>query len=168
MSLNTHWTEESPKRYAFRIAADFVRFIEETMDAAPTPIKQSDLAAALGVTEGSVSQSLNNPGNMTLQKIVAYARAVKRKVAIVGYDDGDPENVNGPVNAGVFAQCWEMCDRPRDFFDLSPAGAAQVYVSIGTAQLMLNVTIQDQAGTSSQYGFSRRPTHVGTPGLRRD
>ncbi len=109
-----HWTERGADEFLYRIGNDFVQQIEKAMDGA----SQATLAKRLGVTEGSVSQVLNNPGNLTLKKMIGYARALGRKVSVVCYDDGDLENQNGPINAEVFVTCWERAGRPADFFDL--------------------------------------------------
>ena len=80
--------------------------------------KQSELARRLNVSDGRVSQILNNPGNLTLKQIVKISRALGRKVAIVGYDDGDARNEQGPIIADVFMKCWELTGRPRDLLDV--------------------------------------------------
>lgn len=113
---SVHWTAESVEDFQHSIAADFVRFIEHSMDV--NGLTQAELASRLGVTEGRVSQVLNNPGNLTLRKIVEYARALNRKVAVVGYDDGDADNRNGPVRAEIFSASWEHIGAPVDFFAL--------------------------------------------------
>src|SRR5690242_6300361 len=115
-SPESHWTEKSTDDFLYRIAADFVRQIEGTMEA--TGVNQAELAKRLKVTEGRVSQVLNNPGNLTLKKVVEYVRVLGRKVAIVEYDDHDSKNLNGPVNSEIFARCWYHAGRPGDFFAL--------------------------------------------------
>jgi transcriptional regulator with XRE-family HTH domain len=119
MTQLSHWTEKSTEDFLYRIAADFVRQIEKAMEAAG--INQAELAKRLGVTEGRVSQVLNNPGNLTLKKIVEYVRALGHKVSIVEYNDGDASNVNGPVNAEIFAACWNAAGMPSDFVALESA-----------------------------------------------
>ncbi|MCX6630683.1 MAG: helix-turn-helix transcriptional regulator [Candidatus Solibacter sp.] len=114
--LTKHWTERSIEDFLYRVGFDFVQQIEELMK--PSGTSQTELAKKLGVTEGRVSQVLNNPGNLTLRKVIEYARALQKKVAIVVYDDGDPDNANGPVNAEVFARCWDRSGKPSDFFAL--------------------------------------------------
>lgn len=115
-----HWTERDADEFLYRIGADFVQQIEEAMGDA----NQATLAKTLGVTEGRVSQVLNNPGNLTLKKMIEYARALRKKVSVVCYDDGDPQNQNGPINAQVFVSCWELAGRPIDFFDLRENSSA--------------------------------------------
>jgi transcriptional regulator with XRE-family HTH domain len=114
--LTRHWTESSVDDFLYRIAADYVRQLEQLMEVGG--MSQAELAKLLGVTEGRVSQVLNNPGNLTLRKMIEYSRALGRKVSVVAYDDNDPENQSGPINAEVFAVCWEQAGKPSDFFEL--------------------------------------------------
>ena len=114
--LSKHWTERSIADFLYRVGFDFVQQIEELMK--PSGTSQTELAKKLGVTEGRVSQVLNNPGNLTLRKVIEYARALRKKVAIVVYDDDDPDNENGPINAEIFARCWDRSGKPSDFFAL--------------------------------------------------
>jgi transcriptional regulator with XRE-family HTH domain len=111
--MNKHWTAESTKDFLYRIASDYIDQIQKRMDL--VPISQSELARTLGVTEGRVSQILNKPGNLQLEKIIEYARAVGMKVAVVAYDDGDPDNRRGPISSEIFNICWEFAKRPTDF-----------------------------------------------------
>ena len=41
------------------------------------------------------------------------------KVAIVAYEDGDPENKSGPILSEIFSACWRNAGSPRDLFDLA-------------------------------------------------
>src|SRR5262249_8218443 len=120
--------------------ADFVRQAENTMEA--TDINQAKLAKKLKVTEGRVSQLLNNPGNLTLRKVVEYSRALKRKVGIVVYDDDDPDNLNGPIPAEIFVTCWRRAGMPSDFFALEN-GATNVatYYIYPENQLLMPLTL---------------------------
>ena len=113
---NLNWTERSTADFVYKISFDFVLQLESKMNG---EISQKQLAEKLGVSVGRVSQVMNNPGNLTLRKIVEYSRALGLKVAIVAYDDGDSQNQNGPVNSEIFAKCWSMCGRPTDFFFLA-------------------------------------------------
>lgn len=112
--MKTHWTERSNKDFLFRIAVDFIAQLEDKMES--LPISQDELAQRLGVTKGRVSQILNNPGNITLGKIVEYARTLEMKVSIVAYEDNDPNNERGPINSAVFNICWEKYGKPQDFW----------------------------------------------------
>jgi transcriptional regulator with XRE-family HTH domain len=140
-----HWTEKSTDDFLYRIAADFIRQIESAMESAE--INQAELAKRLKVSEGRVSQVLNNPGNLTLRKIVEYVRALGRKVAIVEYDDNDPKNLTGPVNSEIFAKCWYGAGMPNDFFALESAAANQMTYIIGPArqQFFMQAKFSDNA-----------------------
>jgi predicted XRE-type DNA-binding protein len=132
--LGHHWTEEGTDDFLYRIAADFIRQIENAMETAG--VNQAELAKRLKVTEGRVSQVLNNPGNLTLKKIVEYVRALGRKVAIVEYDDGDTKNLNGPVNSEIFAKCWYEAGLPTDFFALQYATTKYVLAPLPSPYYM--------------------------------
>ncbi len=112
MPQESHWTEKSAEDFAHRLAFDFVAQVEDRLDR--LPMKQSELAHKLGVSEGAVSKLLNNPQNLTIRTIANYARALGMKASIVAYDDGDTANLNGPINPGVFSACWEKFGKPRD------------------------------------------------------
>jgi predicted XRE-type DNA-binding protein len=113
-----HWTKKSDKAFIHRITFDFVAQLEKRIET--LQLKQSDLAKTLGVTEGSVSQVLNSErDNLTLKTMVAYATALGMKVAIVAYDDQDPNNEYGPVGSEIFATTWEKVGRPRDVWSLN-------------------------------------------------
>ena len=113
IQCNTHWTARSTEDFVYRISSDFALQIEDKMDR--DGISQSHLARSLGVTDGRVSQVLNNPGNLTLKKMVEYATSLGMKVSIVAYEDGDPENHRGPIHAQIFNACWMRAGRPNNF-----------------------------------------------------
>jgi hypothetical protein len=114
--VNRHWTDRRAADYLYKIGSDYVRQIERRIgDEEGT---RSQLAVRLGVSKGRVSQLLNHPGNITLRNIVDYARALGLKIAVVAYDDGDPDNFDGPINSEIFTSCWELMGKPKDFFDL--------------------------------------------------
>lgn len=115
-AMNTHWTAHSTDDFVFRIAADFIVQLEDKMES--LQLSQDALADILGVTKGRVSQIFNNPGNLTLKKIVEYCKALNMKVAITSYEDNDPENRKGPINSEIFKICWERSGKPRDFWAL--------------------------------------------------
>ncbi len=118
--MNTkHWTEDSADDFVHSVVGDFVRFLEKRMGDS---ISQGELARRLNVSEGRVSQVLNNPGNLSLKTMVQYSRAIGVKIAIVGYDDRDAGNNQGPVAAEIFTACWERLGSPRDFFDCEKTG----------------------------------------------
>ena len=113
-----HWTERSTDDYQYKIGSDFVLQLTDKMESDPKTSRKQ-LSKVLGVSVGRVSQVLNNPGNLGLRSIIQYARGVGMKVAVIAYDDNDPENERGPINSAVFEKCWRKCGSPTDFFDLS-------------------------------------------------
>jgi transcriptional regulator with XRE-family HTH domain len=86
-------------------------------------ISRTELAEKLGKTSGRVSQVLNNPGNLGIRTIVEYTRALGMKVAIIAYDDGDPDNDKGPIIPEVFVRSWEKLDRPNDLFEVESSAS---------------------------------------------
>ena len=109
------------KEFFLQVSVDYLSQLEEVIEA--KKIARSAYAKILGVSRGRVSQILNRPSNLKLEKIVEYARRLSRKVAIVLYDDGDGRNKMGPILPQIFEECWKRQGRPRNFFDLNkPAG----------------------------------------------
>jgi len=117
MASGTHWTERSIEDFVHRLSSDFVVQLGKRIEDDEVTKKQ--IADRLGVTGGAVSQVLNNPGNLELRTMVQYARALGLKVALVAYDDGDPDNNKGPIISEIFAKCWERLGKPQDFFDFN-------------------------------------------------
>jgi transcriptional regulator with XRE-family HTH domain len=111
-ATDRHWTDDSTDDYLHEIASGFVRAIESAMG---DDITQSQLAERLGVSESRVSQVLNNPGNLTLRKIIEYARALHLNVAIVAYEGRGSKR--GLVPPEIFERCWEKLGKPHDFFE---------------------------------------------------
>lgn len=122
--LKGHWTNRDVDDFLYRIGFDFVSQLENMMGDDKTT--RASLAKTLGVSKGRVSQVFNNPGNLTLKKVVEYARALGRKVSIVAYDDGDRDNNNGPINSQVFTACWRGAGQPSDLFDFQAADVTAV------------------------------------------
>jgi transcriptional regulator with XRE-family HTH domain len=114
--MKNHWTTRSTEDFVYRISSDFALQLENKMDE--DSVSQFGLAEKLNVSPGRISQILRNPGNLTLKKMVEYARSLGMKVAVVAYEDDDPENKNGPINSQIFNQCWARAGKPRDFFAL--------------------------------------------------
>ena len=148
----THWTDRSSEDLLFQISADFIRQLEKAMEE--TDVSQAELAERLQVSESRVSQILNNPGNLTLRKIVEYARALNHKVALVNYRDGD--TAGGPVSGEIFSICWGKLGKPADFFALTGTGLQYVIVpsswfGSGGGQtggyMVSHASTQDRAGT---------------------
>lgn len=109
-----HWTASSSKDFQFRVASDFVAQLESYMN--DHGWNQAQLAKELQVTEGRVSQILNNPGNLSIGLMVKCVRALGMKMGIVVYNDDDTQNIQGPINPEVFRICWEKCGKPADFW----------------------------------------------------
>ena len=130
--MTTHWTEQSIEDFAFRIAADFIAQLEDMMEV--TPMSKKELAHKLGVTKGRISQIFNNPGNLSLETIVEYSKALNMKVAVVAYNDNDPGNDNGPINSDIFRICWEKAGKPRDFWAFQKISEKTSIDSISTQQ----------------------------------
>ena len=126
MSAKKHWTAKSSEDYLYKIAADFIRQLEQHMEQ--SSLNQSELAKKLGVTEGRVSQVINNPGNLTLKKVIEYARAVGLKVSVVAYNDDDPDNQRGPINAEIFSRCWQQAGKPNDVWALTESRPANTLI----------------------------------------
>jgi len=105
-----HWTDDSTEDYLHAISSDFVRAVESAMG---DQVTQSQLAERLAVSESRVSQVLNNPGNLTLRKIIEYSRALRVKVAVVLYAD----DAKGLIPSEIFSKCWQKLGKPRDFFE---------------------------------------------------
>ena len=140
MKTTPHWTERSTEDFAYKIAADFAQQIENHLSS--TGGNQTAFAQSLGVTPARISQVLNKPGNMTLTRIVKYARATGKKVAIVLYDDNDPTNASGPVNSQVFEQCWIRNGKPSDMFELDePKEQALTFVMLVPGNQSVSVPI---------------------------
>jgi transcriptional regulator with XRE-family HTH domain len=114
--LTQHWTADNADAFVCRISSDFFAQIETKLEE--DGIANNELAQRLGISPGRVSQILNNPGNPTIRNMVRCARAVGMKVAILAYDDADPDNNNGPVSAEVFNLCWQRAGKPEDLFVL--------------------------------------------------
>ena len=119
--LDQHWTSKSDADFAHRIGSDFVAQLETRIEDGG--IEKQAIAAKLGVSPGRVSQVLNNPGNIGILTMVQYARALGMKVAIIAYDDNDPDNNKGPISAEVFTRSWQNMGKPTDLFSLGAPDA---------------------------------------------
>jgi hypothetical protein len=139
-ALNRHWTERSIADFVYRISADFVLQLEKKLDSAG--ISHRAFASMAHVSEGRVSQVLNNPGNLTLTSTVQWARALNMKVAIVAYEDGDPDNKNGPVNSEIFHACWKRAGSPRNFFALGQCMSGRIHQLNALPDIADNATMQ--------------------------
>jgi len=132
-----HWTERTVDDFLYRITADFVGQLENKIES--ESLNKSELARKLGISKGRVSQVLNNPGNLNLKTIIRFARALGMKMAIVAYDDKDPDNERGPINADIFRICWENSGKPIDFWSLQESRCTAT--NVATVSIPLNSPI---------------------------
>jgi transcriptional regulator with XRE-family HTH domain len=112
--VDMNWTEINIDNFLSRITFDFITQLEKRMES--LPMTQAQLAEKLNLSESRVSQILNGSHNLELKSIIKYARALGMKVAVVAYNDNDPNNNNGLINSEIFNTCWEKLDKPSDFF----------------------------------------------------
>lgn len=118
-----HYTSADDKTMLSRITFDFIAQLANRLEASGT--EQRELARKLNVSPSEVSQVLNvTRVNLSLKTMMRYARALGMKVAVVAYDDRDPQNENGPVGAEIFNLAWEKIGRPRDIWSVSEAASA--------------------------------------------
>lgn len=133
----THWTERSTKDFLYSIASDFIEQLQEQMER--IPMKQSELAKLAKVSKGYVSKMFKNPGNLSLETIVKFARIVGMKVSIVGYVDiNDPANSRGPISAEVFRRTWENANRPSDMWSIKEKTAVTTANTLNVNDLLKN------------------------------
>jgi transcriptional regulator with XRE-family HTH domain len=156
MNSNQHWTQSSLGDFAYWVSTDFTAQIEVRLEE--KGISKNSLAERVGVSPSRVSQVLNDPGNLTVGNVVKYTRALNMKVALVTYDDSDPDNNKGPINAEVFTKCWERMGRPQDFFDLESITQTRgCWVLTKTAQTandhskIRDVKLQDDTAPTNTY-----------------
>lgn len=105
-----HWTATSTRNFLFRIGADFVSQILDNIES------QNELADKTRLSKGRVSQTLHNPGNLTLETMIKYARAIGMKATVVLYDK---DNDDRPIHPKIFHECWQKLGSPRDVFELT-------------------------------------------------
>jgi transcriptional regulator with XRE-family HTH domain len=124
----SHYTSVNDEAFINRVTFDFIAQLEHKLETSGTT--QCDFARRMNVTEGAVSQVLNlNRTNLNLRTMVRYARALGMKVAVVAYDDRDPQNENGPVGSEIFSLAWEKIGRPRDVWSVNENIAANYATS---------------------------------------
>jgi DNA-binding phage protein len=111
-----HWTDEKEEYLQERIAQDFLAQIEDRLSEKKWG--HVDLAKALGITEGRISQVFNDPGNLTLKTMVRMAKAVGLMVSVVAYNMKGKEREAGPVVSWMFESCWEKLGEPMAIWDL--------------------------------------------------
>ena len=111
-----HWTADSNGNFQFAVASQFVDQVEDRLDE--KKMTQADLAEALKVTPGRVSQFMNDPGHLKLSTMVQVARSLGMKFSIVVYDDGEEAGARGPIEPSVFFECWKALAMPLDNWEL--------------------------------------------------
>jgi hypothetical protein len=60
---NKNWTAESDPAFVHKVGFDFIAHFEKKIKSAG--VTQVKLAKILGISEGAVSKTLNNPQNLT-------------------------------------------------------------------------------------------------------
>src|SRR5260221_10820375 len=127
--MNQHWTETKIENFRYRITSDFLDQLIKKMKS--ESISQAQLAKKLNLSPGRVSQILNGEmNNFSLESIISYARALEMKVSLVAYEDDDPNNERGPIDAEIFATCWERQGKPIDFFELEEKANPSAFVPV--------------------------------------
>lgn len=115
-----HYTSTDQDAFVERIIFDFISQVGQRLEH--SDMSQGQLAEKLGVSDSDVSQVLNlTRTNLNLKTMVRYARALGMKLAVVAYDDDDPNNDKGPVGPEIFSSCWEKIGRPRDIWAVRDA-----------------------------------------------
>ena len=146
-----HWTTANDSAFINRIMFDFIAQLQTRLETSGKT--QSQLAKEMEVTEGEVSQVLNlNRMNLNLKTMVKYVRALGMKMAIVAYDDGDPNNERGPVGSEIFSIAWDKVGKPRDLWSVSAniqavadtyAANRVVYGNLSWKSAWMNSTLSD-------------------------
>jgi hypothetical protein len=154
-----HWTAESVENFTYRVASDFLAQVETKIEEGE--VSRSELANRLNRTVGRVSQ-LFNPSNITVNSAVRLVRAAGMKVALVAYDDNDPDNQNGPVNSDLFYRCWKQMGAPKTFFELAntvaPAGQFHLgYSDQGQSAANIDTSIVDVTAMPVNRNAITRP-----------
>jgi transcriptional regulator with XRE-family HTH domain len=152
----SHYTAANVESFLGRITFDFMAQLQNRL--ATSEMTQAQLAKKLGVTESAVSQVLNlERVNPNLKTMVGYARALGMKIAVVAYDDGDPNNNNGPVGSEIFGLAWEKLGRPRDTWSVDENVAANfavnrcLYTLLDWRSGWANSTLDSFSSTAEQF-----------------
>jgi transcriptional regulator with XRE-family HTH domain len=153
---NKHWTEASPKKFAYRIASDFIEQLRQRM--AKDGWTQRKLAKKLKVSAGRISQVLNNPGNLELETMIQWARCLGMKVSVIAYYDGDKLNERGPINAEVFRAVWENASRPTDMWAIKESASAATTANTVDSQAISKGMAWGQRGFAARGPFTTEPT----------
>jgi len=95
------------------VRADFLKLFKKDMQERGVSRKQ--LAELMGVSKSNVSQILNGKRNIRVKTMVRLARALKMKMAIVGYISDEP------IEAERIRQAWIAAGCPRNFWEVQRA-----------------------------------------------
>jgi transcriptional regulator with XRE-family HTH domain len=151
-----NWTEESTANFRYRVAFDFIEDLQSRMDK--KGLSQAAIAKLLNISEGRVSQVFHNPGNLTIDTMIEYARALEVKLSIVAYDDGDKDNKQGLIPAEIFRLCWEKCGTPSSMWDIEEKKESETQYDLRpSAKISLEssgtpVRYQTKVGVSKKKG----------------
>lgn len=153
----SHYTNADEDAFVNRITFDFIAQVANKLETSQT--RQNELAEKLNVSEGAVSQVLSLVRmNLTLKTMVRYARALGMKLAVVAYDDHDPQNEHGPVGSEIFSLSWEKLGKPRNIWGVTDANYAteQSFLTINDWRFSFtNSTVASTANTSGEWpGFA--------------
>jgi transcriptional regulator with XRE-family HTH domain len=146
-----HWTAKSAADFTFSVGADFIAQVEVKLEAEKIP--QKDLAKALHVSEGRVSQILNDPGNLELETIVKCALSLGMKASIVLYDDGDRKKEYGPIHPDIFRISWEKAGKPTDFWMINDTNSVQSQFA-DAGMCFRHVSFEEEVVASSELNMS--------------
>ena len=121
-----HWTSENLEDFVFSVLVDFTENIWRAAEQAG--IGTDDAAShtfqvdytALGKLVGESSRRVRyffrtECKDLSVKRACAWAKALKRDIALVLYDHDDE---TGPVMPEIFTACWILCGRPRTMWDL--------------------------------------------------
>jgi len=148
-----HWTQANTSDFAYSISLDFFTQLEDRIEECG--ISRKELSNKLQVTPSAVSQTLNNPPeNPHLETLVQYARQLNSKVAVVLYDDDDPDNDKGPIYSGIFAKAWQAMGCPRDLSEENGLTANQS-VPIFPVCAQVNKVITNDPDTATKQSDVR-------------
>ena len=151
MRKTTHWTQRSNEDFLYSIASDFIEALKKKMQT--LGMSQSKLAKKAKVNKSYVSRTFKDPGNLTLETIVKFARTVGMKVSVLAYEDkSDPNNNAGPIDSEVFRLCWENAGQPADMWASKQKTIAQ------TSPLLADQLLADLRW--SQFAYDQRSNNA--------
>ena len=78
-------------------------------------MSHDEFAQKLATNTKTVDRIFRNPGLLTIDRMIGWARCLGLKLSLVAYGDEDPENILGPIPDGVFRLEWRRGGYKRDF-----------------------------------------------------